>query len=35
MIFGICGTKRTVRNKEVSVRRGGTVFKSLLGIVAA
>ena len=22
MIFGICGTKRTVRNREVSVRRG-------------
>ena len=28
MIFGISGTKRTVRNREVSVRRGLTVFKS-------
>ena len=25
MIFGISGTKRTVRNREVSVRRGLTV----------
>ena len=25
MIFGISGTKRTVRNREVSVRRGYTV----------
>ena len=26
MIFGISGTKRTVRNREVSVRRGLTVI---------
>ena len=26
MSFGISGTKRTVRNREVSVRRGQTVF---------
>ena len=25
MVFGISGTKRTVRNREVSVRRGYTV----------
>ena len=26
MVFGISGTKRTVRNGEVSVRRGETVL---------
>ena len=30
MIFGILGTKRTVRNREVSVRRGWTVFIFLM-----
>ena len=27
-VFGISGTKRTVRNREVSVRRGLTVERS-------
>ena len=30
MIFGISGTKRTARNREVSVRRGQTVLFSRL-----
>ena len=31
MIFGISGTKRTVRIREVSVRRGQTVVFKYLG----
>ena len=29
MIFGFSGTKRTVRNREVSVRRGYTVLENM------